>query len=290
MILYSNGVFWECEIVKSRIKNIMNYKKPAFWLSIVSLIAIVGIGGFLLEKDNEKDIDDSLAWANNFSVNDVQSIEMVICPSDRDSQYKKFSSEEFSAIIKIMNASKGQKVNAPDELGSRITLYITTKEGIVHTYQNLRNTYLVIDDTYIRANYSWLKSSFKDFKGDTFLPDGFFERVKGITTTYDLMKLGQNGKVLGSLSPLDNSHRQLAGDVVFSYMINSTVYPAKNIDSLDECYMLRLIFSSNISNESHVYYLFTMNGDAYMQSGKDGFYAKIDPELYNQIDNLFEFL
>lgn len=90
----------------------------------------------------------------------------------------------------------GQKVNEPAELGSTITLYITTKEGLVHTYQNLRNAYLVIDDVYFNANNSWLASSFKDFKGDASLPEGFFERATGITTTYGTMKLGKNGKVL----------------------------------------------------------------------------------------------
>ena len=241
-------------------------------------------------NDKAKDIDASLAWANNLSVNDVQSIEMVISPSDRDSQYKKNSSEEFGAIIKIINASKGQKVNAPDELGSTITLYITTKEGLVHTYQNLRNAYLVIDDVYLSADNSWLESSFKDFEGDASLPDGFFERVTGISTTYGLMKLGKNGEVLSLLSPLEGTYRQLAEDTVFSYMTKSTIYPAQDIDSFDECYMLRVIYSSNNSNETHDYYLFAMDGDTYMQNGRDGFYAKVNTELYNRIDTLLKFL
>ncbi|MFZ3371951.1 MAG: M56 family metallopeptidase [Desulfitobacteriaceae bacterium] len=276
--------------VKSRVKNILNYKKPAFWVSIVSLIAVIGIGGFLLTNDKAKDIDDSLAWANNLSVNVVQSIETVISPSDGDSQYKKNSPEEFGAIIKIINASKGQKANAPDELGSTITLYITTKEGIVHTYQNLRNAYLVIDDVYLSADNSWLESSFKDFEGDASLPDGFFERVTGITTTYGLMKLGKNGEVLSLLAPLEGTYRQLAEDTVFSYMTKSTIYPAQDIDSFDECYMLQVIYSSNNSNETHDYYLFATDGDTYMQNGKDGFYAKVNTELYNRIDTLLKFL
>ncbi|ADY55591.1 peptidase M56 BlaR1 [Syntrophobotulus glycolicus DSM 8271] len=274
--------------VKSRVKNILNYKKPTFWVSIVSLIAVIGIGGFLMTNDEAKDINDSLAWANNLSVNDVQSIEMVISPSERENYYKEFSSEEFGPIIKIINASKGQKVNAPDELGSTTTLYIITKEGTVHTYQNLRNAYLVIDNVYLSANSSWLASSFKDLKGDASLPDGFFERVTGITTTYSLMKLGKNGEVLSSLTPLDGTYRRLAEDTVFSSMTKSTIYPAQNIDSFDAYYMLRVIYSSNNSNTTHDYYLFTMNGDAYMQNGKNGFNTKVDTELYNRIDTLLK--
>jgi len=274
--------------VKSRVKNILNYKKPAFWVSAVSLITVVGIGGFLLLNGEAKDIDNSLAWANNLSINDVQSIEMVISPSAKDSQYKKFSSEEFAEIIKIINESKGQKVDPPDELGNTITLYITTKDGIVHTYRNLRNAYLVIDNVYLSTDNLWLESSFKDFKGDTSIPEGFFERVTGVTTTYGLMKLGKNGVVLDMLSPLEDSYRQLAKDIVFSYMTKSTVYPAQDINSFDECYILRVIYSSNNSKETYDYYLFAIDGNAYMQKGKDGFYAKIDTELYNRIVTLLK--
>lgn len=249
---------------------------------IVLLFTVIVTNNYL------KDIDDSLIWANNLSVNDVQSIEMVISPSDRENHYKKFSSEEFGAIIKIINASKGQRANAPAELGSTITLYISTKEGNVHTYQNLRNAYLVIDNVYLSSDNSWLESSFKDFKGDASLPDGFFERVTGITTTYGLMKLGKNGKELSPLSPLEGTYRQLAEYTVFNHLIKSTLYPPQDIDSFDACYMLRVIYSSNNSNSTHDYYLFTMNGETYMQSGKDGLNAKGGTELYNRIDTLLD--
>ncbi|KUO74964.1 MAG: hypothetical protein APF81_12430 [Desulfosporosinus sp. BRH_c37] len=135
---------------------------------------------------------------------------------------------------------------------------------------HLRNAYLVIDDGYFSADSSWLTSRFKDFKGDASLPDGFFKRVRGITTTYGLMKLGKNGEVLSPLSPLEGTYRQLAEVTVFNHLIKSTLYPPQDIDFFDACYMLRVIYSSKNLNSSHDYYLFTMNGDAYMQNGKDG--------------------
>ena len=71
-----------------------------------------------------------------------------------------------------------------------------------------------------------------------------------------------------------------------SYLIKSTQYPPQAIDSFDACYMLRVIYSSNNSNTTHDYYLFIMNGNTYMQNGKDGPNAKVDTELYNRIDTL----
>ena len=253
------------------------------WILLNFIVLLFSV---TVTNNSLKDIDDSLIWAKNLSANDVQSIEIVISPSDRENHYKSFSSKDFDAIIKILNSSKGHKADAPAELGSTITLYITTKEGNIHTYQNLRNAYLVIDDIYFSADRSWLASSFRNFKGDASLPNGFFERVTGITTTYGLMKLGKNGKVLSPLSPLEGTYRQLADYTVFSYLIKSTQYPPQDIDSFDACYMLRVIHSSKNSNSSHDYYLFTMNGDTYIQSGKDGLNAKGGTELYNRIDTL----
>lgn len=272
--------------VESRVKNILNYKKPVFWVYAVSLIAVIGIGGFLLVSGEEKDINDSLAWAHNLSVNDVQLIETVISPSDSDTQYKKISSQEFKAIVKIINSSKGKIVDTPDELGSTKTLYITTKEGAVHTYQNLRDTYLVIDNVFFITDHAWLKNSFKQFKGDTSIPDGFYERVAGVTTAYSLIKLDKNGDALGEISDLEGANRKLVEDLVFNYMIKSTIYPAKDIYAFEECYLLRVIYRTINLNETHDYYLFTVNGDSYMQNGKDGFCAEINTELYNGIVNL----
>lgn len=271
-------------MVNSKTKSIITYKKPIFWISSLSMIGVIGIGFFLLINHN---INDKIVWADTLSENDVKSIEMVISPSDWNTQYKKFSYPEFSSIIGIVNASKGQKVNPPDELGSTITLYITTKDGIVHTYQNLRNTYLVIDNVYFRTDKAWLNNSFRAFKGNTSPPAGFFERVTGITRTYDLVKLGKSRKVLDYLSAVKGKNKQLAENIVFNAMTKSAIYPAKNIASIDECYMLREILDKNNSKETYDYYLFAMEDGYYMQSDKERFCVKIDMELYNRIRNAF---
>jgi len=100
------------------------------------------------------------------------------------------------------------------------------------------------------------------------------------------MKLGKNGKVLSPLSPLEGTYRQLAEYTVFNHLIKSTLYPPQAIDSFDVCYMLRVIYSNKNSNSTHDYYLFIMNGDAYMQDGKDGLNAKVSTKLYNRMDTL----
>lgn len=47
--------------VKGRIKNVLNYKKPAFWLIIVAVIACIVAGACFLTNPLGSDIDDELA-------------------------------------------------------------------------------------------------------------------------------------------------------------------------------------------------------------------------------------
>ncbi|HEY3373723.1 MAG TPA: hypothetical protein VGK02_01490 [Candidatus Aquicultor sp.] len=274
--------------MNSETKNIIAYKKPIFWMSILSVIGVIGIGYFLFANRNINTSSDKIVWADALSENEVKSIEMVLSPADRTTQYKKFPDSEFSSIIKIVNASKGQKVSPPDELGSTRTFYITTKDGVVHTYQNLSNTYLVIDDEYYRADKAWLNNSFRAFKGNASLPAGFFERVSGISSTYDLVKLGKNGNVLASLSSVTGKNKQLAEDIVFKAMAASSIDPAKDIASVDEYYMVRQILAKNNSKETHMYYLFALADGYYLQSDKEKSCVKIDAELCSRIRHAFQ--
>ncbi|MEG1783231.1 MAG: M56 family metallopeptidase, partial [Oscillospiraceae bacterium] len=48
---------------KSRIKNVLNYKKPAFWVIVVSVIAVVAIGVGLMANPKEKSAELDAAQA-----------------------------------------------------------------------------------------------------------------------------------------------------------------------------------------------------------------------------------
>lgn len=50
--------------VKSRIKNILNYKKPAFWVIVVAVVVVIVISAGLLANPKEK--DESLIMAERF--------------------------------------------------------------------------------------------------------------------------------------------------------------------------------------------------------------------------------
>lgn len=156
---------------KDRVKNILNYKKPAFWVLIIAVLAVAAICiGFLSNPIKSPSMD----WAKSLILNDIQSIELVVMPSNENERYRKFEQDEFADVVNLVRQSRGSLIKNPEPLaGGGQTFYITTKDGLVHKFSN--NGYLVIDGDTFDAGYDWLSSW--NFSGDTNVPEGFWERV-----------------------------------------------------------------------------------------------------------------
>ncbi len=143
--------------VKGRIKNVMNYKKPAFWVVIVTLITvIIVVTGLLANPHTNK---ASMQWAKKLSVRDVEKIELIVMPSSENEKNRLLDDVEFDDIIALINESRGKYIENPEELaGGSTTYYITLTDGTRHFVSNSGNRYLIIDGDYYDAGYNWLSS------------------------------------------------------------------------------------------------------------------------------------
>lgn len=104
------------------------------------------------------------------------------------------------------------------------------------------------------------------------------------SVSYGLIRLG-NGEVLRAISPLSGDSAQLAEDVIMNYMIKSAAWPGVDINTLEECYLLRSTYSDGtIAN----YYAYLLDGKAVMQNGADGYYSRIDDGLYQRLVKLVQ--
>ena len=101
--------------------------------------------------------------------------------------------------------------------------------------------------------------------------------------SYSLMQLGKESKTLRTIELLAGDDAQLAEDVVMNYMVKSAAWPGVSINTLDECYLVRAIYSDGTIAD---YYAYLLDGKAVMQNGKDGFYSRIDDGLYEKLVNL----
>lgn len=94
---------------------------------------------------------------------------------------------------------------------------------------------------------------------------------------YSVMKLGRDGRVLTTRSPLSTEETELAKQAVFNYLVKSAASPSLDIDSLPCCYLIRASYEDGTVSD---YYAFTLDGFAYMQGGKSGQYSRLDDTLY----------
>ena len=157
--------------VKSRVKAVLRYKKPAALLLALLLCSItVCLTCFAYDKP-----DATLQWARQLRAEDVARIELVVTPQDTDKQYKLLDEEETGRAVALLNESRGRRLSRHEALaGGGITFYVTTTDGVTHTVANEGNTYLAIDGAYFDAGYDWLAGWEADWgEGDSALPEGF---------------------------------------------------------------------------------------------------------------------
>ena len=204
--------------VKSRVKAVLRYKKPAAVL-LVLLICSVTVALTFFAYDRP---DESLQWANNLQAEDISRLELVVMPQDTDKQYKLLNEEEIRRAVELINQSRGRRLSRHEALaGGGITFYVTTTDGVTHTVANEGNTYLAIDGSYFDAGHDWLAGWESDWgEGNAALPEGFFENKAlaledlpqpsaALNTAIQTAVLGQDGAPVQALVTRVESHAVL---------------------------------------------------------------------------------
>lgn len=159
--------------VKERVKSVLNYRKPAFWVIGAAVIGCAAVAVFFLTDPVRK--QDTLVWAQGLSADDIASADLVVYNQTYDRQYKNLSKEEIAAMVALINGSKGRYLPEHEDLnGGSIYFYITMQDGTTHDIGNIGNTYLNIDQDYYEARYGWLTAWDDDFgEGNAPLPEGY---------------------------------------------------------------------------------------------------------------------
>lgn len=175
---------------KSRIKNVLHYKKPALGVMLAALVAVAAI--FIAFASNPQ--RTSMEWAKKLRVEDVSSIELVTLPSGENERYRLFDRAEFSAVVALANKSRGRYLPNPEPLlGGSVIYYITTTDGIRHEFGN--NGYLFIDGDSYDAGQHWL-SSWGNVKGNAPLPETFLFGNENFLTLDELKLIAQKGDAI----------------------------------------------------------------------------------------------
>lgn len=294
--------------VKARVKHVLNYKRPAFWVIAVAVIAVVSAAVILAVNPKENKTEQGLASrffqyktdyvGNNSKVGGIISL-LEFPPGVRyDSFELKTDAEPYEITIKLNAATALKEYYAATsnqqqfEHNAAVMLSLIGNAGIINFKlsdgsDDVSPLKLVYKKEGIDTQYGQDVHLFaKNEESFTKLLYAHYSQGKANSIQeqgmagYTLMKLGKGGIVLKALSPLSGDAAELAKAVIFNYMIKSAAWPGVDIKTLDECCLLRATYSDGTTAD---YYAFKHEGYAVMQHGTDGMYSRIDDELYEKL-------
>lgn len=111
--------------VKGRIKNVMNYKKPAFWIIVVAIAACIVLAVCFMT--NPEKAAAPYEWAHNISVEDIEEVTLV--DSDRP-----LSQNEIISLVSLLNKLTNDNFTENSELPGGTPTYGL----IIHTVDGNR--------------------------------------------------------------------------------------------------------------------------------------------------------
>nr|WP_296475183.1 M56 family metallopeptidase [uncultured Acetatifactor sp.] len=167
--------------VKTRVKSVLGYRKPGFWILALAVVACIVVAVcFLTDPARDSGSRAALAWARDFSATEVVAADLVVLPRSPGKEFKHLSQREIVAMTGLFSQSDGEYLEEEVYVeGGSTFFYFAMKDGTVHEIGNLGNTYLVIDGKYYKAEYEWLASWNDVFpEGDQALPEGYLEQPR----------------------------------------------------------------------------------------------------------------
>lgn len=114
--------------VKSRIKNVLNYKKPAFWLLLAALLAVAGVTVALLANPKSFDYAKAEAAAMRFSTNATEPLEVGTTAFEHF--YHTFQKKNVPDEYRLSDVNlKNIQLTAGDEAEFLVTVQFTYTAG-----------------------------------------------------------------------------------------------------------------------------------------------------------------
>lgn len=142
--------------VKARIKSVLNYKKPAFWVIVLAVIVCIALAVCFLTDP----VPSGLSWTKELSSSQIDSARVYV-----GSEYKNLTADEIEQMVSLIRESKGTVISLPDTLGGSSCFFsITMKDGTSHSFGNDVSGYLNVDGSYYQVDTDWLEDWVEQWK------------------------------------------------------------------------------------------------------------------------------
>jgi len=286
--------------VKGRIKNVLNYRKPAFWVITVAVIAVIALGiGLLSNPRQDVSLMDDSSFPGEPQLDNIVSVQadQPLTFSSDETDLSKLGTIAFDTYMCFL---KSEKTPVNERIASYKLNDISVLAGNINEFcVSLNYDFSTDSDSYMNPGFgakgkgtwpdNYLEIRVEHTGGDTYtiIGVGTGGGGQGLSPVEDSVSYGlaqlRNGEILRAILPLSGDNAQLAKDVIMDQMIKSAAWPGVDIKALDECYLLRATYSDGTLTD---YYAYLLDGKAVMQRGADGFYSRINNDLYEKLVKL----
>ena len=156
--------------VKERVKNVLSYKKPAFWVILISMILCIVVAVCFL---TDPKTPEQLKWLQTLPEKNVRFIEYYASDAEPSEQYALYDGESLDALVALLSSFEGKAADPSpsDLLECKYTLSVFVYGNAARTIENWDNTYLCIDGCYFEDTQGVLAQDWDSFFDDaTYLP------------------------------------------------------------------------------------------------------------------------
>jgi beta-lactamase regulating signal transducer with metallopeptidase domain len=284
---------------KKRIKNVLQYKSPKFWVSILATIVVIVIAISLISNPiksvdlSDADFVDEL-WnsrtpyvGDNSAVSKLLSL-MPLPEGLKHDSIKLYTNGEERGLEWILVDVDNTGFDETELQRAAILLFASI--------ENLKEFYVTTissseEDVRLHYDSAWvlriLGTDVKDYYGVS--PEKLQELVDLTVsalplTKYSIAEMGPGGEVISEVVLRDP---ELAKTIWFDSMIKSARFEGTEISELTQYYRIRIVYPE--VDETHDYYAYLLDdGTPVLQSEPEGWYSVMSAELYPRLVDFFK--
>ena len=275
---------------KGRVKNVLNYKNPKFWVILVTALACVVAVFCLVSNPKSKAPPTLYAYSENgvipmnlgtYSWNGVvaDSISYTEMEYETAISYNENKGHR-NANIFFSTSNTPSDFNSDNAKGTKdfevveMKRYVNGKEEALEDFgDNMVLVSLEQDASYLYV----------------------FKVQFGENEAYYSIKINNNveeasepfiSKVVNGAVSATITNKNLSKEIVMNSLAISAAWEGVDIDSLDNYYHIHYLIAEDSTMKD--YYAFLLDGKPVLQFGKDGRYVILGDELYNKLESSFK--
>lgn len=268
---------------KSRVRNILSFKRPAIWISAVAIVAVIAIGICLLANPHNP--------GQGYKPNPDSTLPLGVTVKPELSGYP-VGTDEVRLIIRNQSGAKIQygsryAIEKYDERENAWYQLPFVKnaafDGLLHNLDNqdAASFYIylsMLQDKLAVGRYRvWLLDDRTNCE---------FELTSETLTSTETMPKDitliawSGGQVVQGMVITETYQMQIVLDAIMEHSLHSTAYPGISRDEMGNYISIQIADRELYPDD---FYLFTRDGHNYLQSGLMGMYSELSFKTYGQL-------